>query len=312
MFNLKNWRIRFFLKKNKHLRGLWNIRLKTPQRCFAVSFDTYVFTYVGTPRWIVSISKSINILKDHTTLIFLTIGGRALGFSDECSWYLISEDYCHLHRFAFCAGWVNCCPGDSEWIKGGSDKLPDQIPVKVWKDRNLWQWLLMRDWVCAIKRICGIKRDQPEWIIRCFAFIKLVSQFLDSVKVKLNMWCNKMSAQCRIVTVMALMCVYSCKFQTVFAPSCFPGKHLLSYYRDGANFANVWGSIYMTIYCHSWKAVRLCSYSVSPWDTGAISQLFQLHNKPGESTFREEFQWLFLIWSSAAVCCAVNDMFIAS
>lgn len=81
-------------------------------------------------------------------------------------------------------------------------------------------------------------------------------------KVKLNILWNKMTLQCYILIVIALtclMCLYSCKSQTVFAPSCFPGKHLLSYYHNGANFADVWGGIYMTIYCHSWKAVRLCS-----------------------------------------------------
>lgn len=123
----------------------------------------------------------------------------------------------------------------------------------------------MRDmimWAKARKRISGIKRDQPERIIQCLSLHITYSFFNIWSKVKLNILWNKMTLQCYIVIVIALtclMCLYSCKSQTVFAPSCFPGKHLLSYYHNGANFADVWGGIYMTIYCHSWKAVRLCS-----------------------------------------------------
>lgn len=43
------------------------------------------------------------------------------------------------------------------------------------------------------------------------------------------------------------VCPYSCKIQTVFAPGCFPGKHLLSYYHKDVNVADVRAGIYMTI-----------------------------------------------------------------
>lgn len=45
----------------------------------------------------------------------------------------------------------------------------------------------------------------------------------------------------------AVVCPYSCKIQTVFAPGCFPGKHLLSYYHEDVNVADVRAGIYMTI-----------------------------------------------------------------
>lgn len=35
------------------------------------------------------------------------------------------------------------------------------------------------------------------------------------------------------------VCPYSCKIQTGFTPACFPGKHLLSYYRQDVNVADV-------------------------------------------------------------------------
>lgn len=34
-------------------------------------------------------------------------------------------------------------------------------------------------------------------------------------------------------------CPCSCKIQTVFTPDCFPGKHLLSYYHEDVNVADV-------------------------------------------------------------------------
>lgn len=37
---------------------------------------------------------------------------------------------------------------------------------------------------------------------------------------------------------------YSCKFQTVFTPSCLPGKHLLSYYHKRANVADMCEAVF--------------------------------------------------------------------
>lgn len=82
--------------------------------------------------------------------------------------------------------------------------------------------------------------------------------------------------------------LYSCKFQTVFTPSCFPGKHLLSYYHEDANVADVWGSIYMTIPS---APERLYGFVVTAFPTGTLvpfPKCFQLHRLT--MTFSTAFQ----------------------
>lgn len=55
-----------------------------------------------------------------------------------------------------------------------------------------------------------------------------------------NEYCLKWSRE-------AAACPYSWKIQTVFTQGCFPGKHLLSYYHEDVNVADVRVGIYMTI-----------------------------------------------------------------
>lgn len=68
-----------------------------------------------------------------------------------------------------------------------------------------------------------------------------------------------------------------CKFQTVFTPSCFPRKHLLSYYHGRANVADVRGSIYMTIPS---APEGLYGFVVAVFPTGTLvpfPKCFQVH-----------------------------------
>lgn len=70
------------------------------------------------------------------------------------------------------------------------------------------------------------------------------------------------------------VCPYSCKIQTGFTPACFPGKHLLSYYRQDVNVADVWARIYMTI------QQLLNDFMVAMFPTGSLVPLakyFPLH-----------------------------------
>lgn len=69
------------------------------------------------------------------------------------------------------------------------------------------------------------------------------------------------------------------KIQTVFTPSCFQGKHLLSYYQDDANVTDVWGSIYMTIPS---APERLYAFVVTVFPTGTLvpfPKCFPLHTE---------------------------------
>lgn len=90
--------------------------------------------------------------------------------------------------------------------------------------------------------------------------------------------CANFKITLKLVFVYALV-----KIQTVFTPSCFLGKHLLSYYQDDANVTDVWGSIYMTIPS---APERLYAFVVTVFPTGTpvpFPKCFLLHTGTREA-----------------------------
>ena len=59
---------------------------------------------------------------------------------------------------------------------------------------------------------------------------------------------------CLMAETLKLLCVYALVNSRLFSHHVVSwGKHLLSYYHNDANVADVWGNIYMTIYCQALK-----------------------------------------------------------
>lgn len=171
----------------------------------------------------------------------------ALSFShkhNEYGSYLISGDYPHEHLSTIVLRTSPMChPPLGEWML-----LTIWVAYRgdLFKNYNYYvnhyQYKLSHhDWQMTET---GLLTMSERWWAEMTAHYFPINPS-HAIRVLLKTQCHML--QCCYLNINVIICLCSCKFQTVFTRCRFPRKHLLSYYHNFVKVADVWGSIYMTI-----------------------------------------------------------------